>query len=141
MNGMAASGDYTVKGEQVGYAPLPAGGTVGGWIIGINANSTNKEGAEAFLTFISGPEGQKINATVGSYLPGFNALLEDADVLASNALLTNDGFANALAKTIARPVVANYSEVSDTVQIKAHEYLSGNGDLDAAVEAITNALK
>jgi multiple sugar transport system substrate-binding protein len=141
MNGMAASGDYTVKGDQVGYAPLPAGGTVGGWIIGINANSTNKEGAEAFLTFISGPEGQKINATVGSYLPGFNALLEDADVLASNALLTNEGFANALAKTIARPVVANYSEVSDTVQIKAHEYLSGNGDLDAAVEAITNALK
>lgn len=141
MNGMAASGDYTVKGEQVGYAPLPSGGTVGGWIIGINANSTNKEGAEAFLTFISGPEGQKINATVGSYLPGFNALLEDADVLASNALLTNEGFANALAKTIARPVVANYSEVSDTVQIKAHEYLSGNGDLDAAVEAITNALK
>jgi multiple sugar transport system substrate-binding protein len=141
MNGMAASGDYTVKAEQVGYAPLPAGGTVGGWIIGINANSTNKAGAEAFLTFISGPDGQKINATVGSYLPGFNALLEDADVLASNALLTNEGFANALAKTIARPVVANYSEVSDTVQIKAHEYLSGNGNLDAAVEAITNALK
>ena len=141
MNGMAASGDYTVKAEQVGYAPLPAGGTVGGWIIGINANSTNKAGAEAFLTFISGPEGQKINATVGSYLPGFNALLEDADVLASNALLTNEGFANALAKTIARPVVANYSEVSDTVQIKAHEYLSGNGELDAAVEAISNALK
>ena len=141
MNGMAASGDYTVKGEQVGYAPLPTGGTVGGWIIGINANSTNQAGAEAFLTFISGPEGQKINATVGSYLPGFNALLEDADVLASNALLTNEGFANALAKTIARPVVANYSEISDTIQIKAHEYLSGNGELDAAAEAITNALK
>jgi len=141
MNGMAASGDYTVKGEQVGYAPLPTGGTVGGWIIGINANSTNQAGAEAFLTFISGPEGQKINATVGSYLPGFNALLEDADVLASNALLTNEGFANALAKTIARPVVANYSEISDTIQIKAHEYLSGNGALDAASEAITNALK
>ncbi len=141
MNGMAASGDYTVKGEQVGYAPLPTGGTVGGWIIGINANSTNQAGAEAFLTFVSGPEGQKINATVGSYLPGFNALLEDADVLASNALLTNEGFANALAKTIARPVVANYSEISDTIQIKAHEYLSGNGELDAAAEAITNALK
>ena len=141
MNGMAASGDYTVKGEQVGYAPLPGGGTVGGWIIGINANSTNQAGAEAFLTFISGPEGQKINATVGSYLPGFNALLEDTDVLASNALLTNEGFANALAKTIARPVVANYSEISDTIQIKAHEYLSGNGELDAAVEAITTALQ
>jgi multiple sugar transport system substrate-binding protein len=141
MNGMAASGEYTVKAEQVGYAPLPAGGTVGGWILGINSNSQNKEGAEAFLKFIAGPEGQKINATVGSYLPGFNALLEDAGVKASNALLTNDGFAKALSTTIARPVVANYSEVSDAIQIKAHEYLSGNGELDAAVDTISSQLK
>lgn len=141
MNGMAASGEYTVKAEQVGYAPLPAGGTVGGWILGINSNSQNKEGAEAFLKFIAGPEGQKINATVGSYLPGFNALLEDASVKDSNALLTNDGFAKALSTTIARPVVANYSEVSDTIQIKAHQYLSGNGELDAAVDTISSQLK
>ncbi len=136
VNGMAASGEYNVKIDQVGYAPLPQGGTVGGWILGINSNSQNQEGAEAFLAFIAGPAGQKINATVGSYMPGFNALLSDADVLASNALLTNQGFSNALATTIARPVVANYSEVSDTIQIKAHEFLSGNSDLDAAVEAI-----
>ncbi len=136
MNGMAASGEYAVKAEQVGYAPLPAGGTVGGWILGINSNAQNMEGAEAFLAFIAGPEGQKINATVGSYMPGYNELLKDADVLKSNTLLTNEGFANALSTTIARPVVANYSEVSDTIQIKAHEFLSGNTDIDSAVEAI-----
>ncbi|MGI6085116.1 MAG: extracellular solute-binding protein [Acetivibrionales bacterium] len=141
MNGMAASGEYAVKVDQVGYAPLPAGGTVGGWILGINANSKNKAGAEEFLAFISGPEGQKINATTGSYLPGYNALLNDADVLAKNALLINKGFAVALAKTIARPVAANYSEISDQIQIKAHEYLSGNGQLDAAADAISSLLK
>ncbi len=141
MNGMAASGEYNVKADQVGYAPLPAGGTVGGWILGINANSQNIEGAEAFLAFIAGPEGQKINATVGSYLPGFNDLLEDADVLGANALLTNEGFSNALATTIARPVVANYSELSDIIQINAHGYLSGNAGLDAAVEAISSQLE
>lgn len=141
MNGMAASGEYTVKVEQVSYAPLPSGGSVGGWILGINANSQNKEGAEAFLSFIAGPEGQKINATVGSYLPGFNALLKDTDVLAANKLLTNEGFTNALGSTIARPVAANYSEVSDIIQIKAHEYLSGNGELDAAAEAISSQIK
>jgi multiple sugar transport system substrate-binding protein len=141
MNGMAASGEYTVKGDQVGFAPLPTGGTVGGWILGINANTKNKAGAEEFLAFIAGPEGQKINATVGSYLPGFNALLEDSDVLAKNALLTNKGFSNALANTIARPVVPNYSEVSDQIQIKAHEYLSGNGQLDAAADIISGLLK
>lgn len=141
MNGMAASGEYTVKAEQVGYAPLPAGGTVGGWILGINANSKNMEGAKEFLTFISGPEGQKINATVGSYMPGFNALLNDKEVTAANALLTNAGFQNALKSTIARPVAANYSEISDTIQIKAHEYLSNNSKLEDAVKAIEEQLK
>lgn len=141
MNGMAASGEYAVKADQVGYAPLPQGGTVGGWILGINANSSKMEGAKAFLTFIAGPEGQKINATVGSYMPGFNALLSDSEVLGANALLTNTGFQNALKKTIARPVVANYSEVSDAIQIKAHEFLSGNGALEDAEKAITEKLQ
>ena len=141
MNGMAASGEYNVKADQVGYAPLPKGGTVGGWILGANANGTKMDAAKDFLKFIAGVEGQKINATVGSYMPGFNALLSDKDVLAANALLTNIGFQNALKATIARPVVANYSEVSDTIQIKAHEFLSGNGGLDDAVKAIEEKLK
>jgi multiple sugar transport system substrate-binding protein len=141
MNGMAASGEYPVTAEQVGYAPLPNGGTVGGWILGMNANSTNQEGAIEFLKFIAGPEGQKINATVGSYLPGFNALLEDEEVLASNALLTDVGFQNALAATIARPVAANYAAVSDTIQVKGHEFLSENGTLESAVSEIEGALE
>ena len=141
MNGMAASGEYNVKSDQVGYAPLPGGGTVGGWILGINSNSQNMDGAKAFLSFISGPEGQKINATVGSYMPGFNKLLMDSDVLAANTLLTNPGFANALSTTIARPVVANYSEVSDIIQITSHEYLSGNGNIEDAVETLTAQLE
>lgn len=141
VNGMVAAGDQAIKLDQVGYAPLPNGGTVGGWILGINANSANMDGAKEFLTFIAGPEGQKINATVGSYMPGFNALLSDSAVLASNALLTNTGFQNALKSTIARPVVANYSEVSDEIQIKAHEYLSGNGKLEDSVKAISDKLQ
>jgi multiple sugar transport system substrate-binding protein len=141
VNGMIASGEQAVKADQVGFAPLPTGSTVGGWILGLNANGTKMDAAKDFLKFIAGPEGQKINATVGSYMPGFNALLSDSDVLAANALLTNTGFQNALKSTIARPVVANYSEVSDTIQIKAHEYLSGNGKLDDAVKAIEEKLK
>lgn len=142
MNGMAASGEYPVKSDQVAYAPLPNGGTVGGWILGMNANSANQEGAMDFLMFIAGPEGQKINATVGSYLPGFNALLSDEDVLASNALLTDMAFQKkALSTTIARPVASNYAEVSDMIQVKAHEYLSANGELEDAVMEINTALE
>ncbi len=141
MNGMAASGDYTIDESKIGRAPLPNGGTVGGWILGVNTKSERQEAAKAFIQFVAGPEGQKINATVGSYLPGFNALLNDDEVKASNVLLTDPGFQNALKKTIARPVAENYSEVSDTIQINAHAYLSGNGDLTDAVSAIEEALK
>ncbi|MDI9502640.1 MAG: extracellular solute-binding protein [Tissierellia bacterium] len=140
MNGMIASDEHNVKIDQVGYAPLPEGGSVGGWLVGVNASSQNKEGAIEFITFLAGPEGQKINATVGSYLPGYNGLLEDAEVLAANTLLEDEGFQNALQATIARPVVANYSEVSDTIQINAHQYLSGNGELDEAVSQIEGVL-
>ena len=141
VNGMLQTGEHDVKIEQVDYAPLPGGGSVGGWILGINANSSNPEGAEEFLAFISGPEGQKINAIEGSYLPGYNALLEDSEVLDSNKLLSNDGFQKALSTTISRPVVPNYSEVSDKIQISTHEFLSGNGTLEDAVNGITEALK
>ncbi|WFA07963.1 ABC transporter substrate-binding protein [Tissierella sp. Yu-01] len=140
VNGMLQSGEHDVKVDQIGYAPLPKGGTVGGWILGINANSQNPEGAKEFLTFLAGPEGQKINAIEGSYLPGFNALLEDEEVLAANKLLTDEGFQNALARTIPRPVVPNYSEVSDIIQISAHEYLSGNSTIEDAVVRIQEAL-
>jgi multiple sugar transport system substrate-binding protein len=140
VNGMLQSGEHPVKIDQIGYAPLPKGGTVGGWILGINANSKNPEGAKEFLTFIAGPEGQKINAIHGSYLPGFNALLEDEEVLAANQLLTDEGFQKALSNTISRPVVPNYSEVSDKIQISAHEYLSGNSSLEDAVAGIQEAL-
>lgn len=141
VNGMLQSGDYDVKIDQVDYAPLPGGGSVGGWILGINANSKNPEGAEEFLKFVAGPEGQKINAIEGGYLPGFNALLEDQEVLDSNKLLTNEGFQNALSNTISRPVVANYSEVSDKIQINTHDFLSDNGSLEDAVKGIEEALE
>lgn len=140
VNGMLQSGDYDVKLEQVGYAPLPEGGSVGGWLLGVSAHSKNPEGARAFISFVAGPEGQKINAVEGSYLPGLNSLLEDEEVLDSNALLSSVGFQNALANTISRPVVANYSEVSDKIQIATHEYLSGNSELADAVAAIEAAL-
>jgi len=140
MNGMVTSDDSVLLPSQVSYAPLPFGGTVGGWILGINKNTDELAGAKAFIKFLAGPEGQKINATVGSYLPGFNDLLEDADVLAANTLLSDEGFQNALQTTIARPVVSNYSEVSDNIQLNAHKWLSGDETLANATNNIEDAL-
>ncbi|MBO8156567.1 MAG: extracellular solute-binding protein [Bacillaceae bacterium] len=129
-----------VTPEQVGVAPLPNGGAVGGWLLGISKFSENKEGAWEFLSFLAGPEGQKIMSTEGGYLPGYAPLMEDQEVLGSNDMLSFEGFQNALNSTIARPVSPNYSETSDTIQVSTHKYLSSGNGLDEAAQAIEDAL-
>ncbi|MCL1862382.1 MAG: extracellular solute-binding protein, partial [Defluviitaleaceae bacterium] len=137
--GMVAS-EGTIDQSQVSVAPLPGGGTVGGWLLAMNANSENKDGAWALMEFMATHEGQQIFSTVGGYLPGFNDTLNDPAVIAGNELLTKEGFQNALLTTIARPVSAEYARVSDQIQRATHGFLAGSVDLDTAVSEIEAAL-
>ncbi len=130
----------TVKADQVGIAPLPNGGAVGGWLLGVTSNSENKEGAWEFVKFLSGEEGQKIMSTQGGYLPGYQPLLENEEVLDSNELLTYPGFQEALKGTIARPVSAEYSKASNEIQVAVHKYLSSGEGLEEAVRSVDNAI-
>ena len=136
--GMIAS-DGTIKQDVVDVAPLPGGSTVGGWLLGINKNSLHQEGAWDFMKFVA-TDGQKIMSVQGGYLPGYNEMLTDADVIAANAMLSMPGFQNALSTTISRPVSAHYSETSDAIMNAAHAYLSGEMELSDAVTAINAAL-
>lgn len=138
---MSQEDGVTVNVEDVGIAPLPNGGSVGGWLLGINKNSTELDGAWEFIKFTAGAEGQKIMSTEGGYLPGYNALLEDQDVISSNEMLSYKGFQVALSSTIARPVSAEYSKVSDAIQIEAHKYLSSGQNIDQAVQVIEDNTK
>lgn len=139
--GLIKAGDVAVKTDQVGVAPLPKGGCVGGWLLGMNAKSKNLDGAWEFIKYLAGPDGQKIMSTKGAYLPGYNALITDSEVTASNPLLLMEGFQKALSTTIARPVSGQYSKTSDTIQINVHKYLSGSQDIDTTVKAVQDALK
>jgi len=138
--GMISGEDSAITTDQVTVAPLPEGDTVGGWLLAINKQSENKEGAFQFISFLAGEHGQRIMSTEGGYIPGFNSLLADTDIAAANEMLNMDGFKNAVANTIPRPVSAEYSALSDTIQVNAHKYLSGDQDLDATVAEIETAL-
>ena len=127
--------------DQVNVAPLPGGGTVGGWLMAMNSNSQNKDGAWALMEFIATHEGQRIFSTVGGYLPGFNATLEDPEVIANNELLTKPGFQMALTTSIARPISSEYARVSDEIQHAVHSFLAGDAELDETVAAIEAALE
>lgn len=138
--GMIKGEDSNIKVDQVTVAPLPKGDAVGGWLLAVNKQSANKDGAFEFIKYLAGQDGQKIMSTKGGYVPGWNALLNDADVAAANEMLTMDGFKAAVANTVPRPVSGEYSKLSDTIQINAHKYLSGDQDIDATVTAIQSLL-
>lgn len=132
--------DGTIKNEQVGIAPLPNGGSVGGWLLAMNKNSENKEGAWELMKFIATMEGQKIMSIEGGYLPGYNDALKDSEVLAANEMLNMPGFNKALTKTIARPVSSEYAKLSDDLQQNIHKYLSGSQSIEDTIAAVTKVL-
>ena len=138
--GMIKGEDSTISVDQVTVAPLPKGDTVGGWLLAINKQSANKDGAFAFINFLAGQQGQKIMSTQGGYIPGFNALLEDAEIAAANEMLTMQGFIAAVSNTVPRPVSAEYSKISDAIQLSGHKYLSGDQDIATTVAEIQEAL-
>lgn len=133
--------DVNITVEQTGVAPLPNGGSVGGWLLAMNKGSANKDGAWEFMKFVAGTEGQMISATAGGKLPGLNALLDDSTVKAQNPMLEFEGFKNAVSTTIARPIVTEYTKVSDAIQIQIHSYLSGSQDIDTTVKGVEDAIK
>ena len=132
--------DGTIKNDQVLVAPLPGGSTVGGWLLGINKNSANPEGAFAFMQYLNSEDGQVIMSEKGGYLPGLNKMLTDERIIKSDERLGMVGFQNALKTTIARPVSAEYSKVSDALQQAIYPYLNGSAEIDATVTAVEAAL-
>lgn len=133
--------ETAVKQEQLEIAPLPSGSCIGGWLAAINANSEKKEGAWAFLDFLTSMEGQVIYAAGSGSAPGWTEAADDEKVKAGNQLLEKPGFVTALNNTIARPSSDNYQELSDSLQIAMHKYLSGEAELEPTVEEVEKLLE
>lgn len=132
--------ETAVHQDQIDIAPLPNGSCIGGWLAAINANSEHKDGAWAFLDFLTSMDGQVIYAAGSGSAPGWTAAADDEKVKEGNKLLENPGFIAALNNTIARPSSDNYQELSDNLQIAMHKYLSGEAELDDTVNQIETLL-
>lgn len=134
------SNNSAINLEQVGIAPLPYGGVVGGYLLGINQHTQNKDGAWDFLTFATGIEGQKIMASEG-YIPTHSALLIDEEVFQADGILQYESVRNALMTSITRPVSPSYDELSDTIQLSVHKYLLGINDMNTTLYEIDRLVK
>lgn len=132
--------DAAVTQDQVDVAPLPEGGCIGGWLLAMNSNSANKDGAWALLDYMTSEEGQLLFCGTGGYFPGWNALMDNEEFLSQNEMMSKEGFVASLENTIARPISDNYNELSDNLQIAMHTYLSGNADLDTTTAEIESLM-
>ena len=96
----------------------------------INRNSAHPDAAWDFIHFVTGPEGQKINALVASQLPTYMALYDDEDILAANPHFAN--MKESLAAAVARPVSPIYTALSEIMQINISAVLLGNMTVEDA---------
>lgn len=131
---------------KVGVAPLPAGdegsaATLGGWMAAISKYSEHPEAAWEFLKFMTGPEGQKIDAIHGGHAPTIPALFKDEEILEANPYFAEEGFVKGLNAAVSRPVVANYQEVSEIIQIHVSKAISGSETVEQAVQNMEKELK
>lgn len=124
---------------KVGVAPLPAGtagsaSSLGGWMVGINKYSKHPKAAWKFLKFMTGPQGEKINAIYGGKAPTVPSLYKDPDVLKANPFFKQKGFQEALQNAVSRPVAANYQKISGIIQIEVSKMLAGKETAEQAAK-------
>jgi multiple sugar transport system substrate-binding protein len=131
--------------DQVGVAPLPKGdkastAALGGWMMGINKYSKNKEAAWEFVKFVTGPEGQKISALY-SHSPTYLPTYDDPEVQKANPLYADENFVKGVSAAIPRPVSPEYPKISEIIQVEVSNALSGKVSAKEAVKNMEQQLK
>jgi multiple sugar transport system substrate-binding protein len=134
-----------VDPEQVGVSQLPSAdgqpgnGTVGDQPLYINARSSKKEGAWAFIEFLTAPEQQRFRAAEGSFLPTLIALYDDEQLQESLPIL---GLAaEALQSTRPRPVSPYYSDMSLAIAEEFNAALKGDKSPEEAAQELKTKLE
>jgi multiple sugar transport system substrate-binding protein len=111
--------DSQVKGK-VGVMPLPAvaGGKsatcVGGWQWAVSAFSKAKPAAAGLVKYMSSPAASKFLAQEGSLLPTYASVYTDPDVVKQVPWFKDA--ANVVIAGQARPISAQYGQVSDAIR-------------------------
>lgn len=132
----ATNPDASQVADKVGITLLPAGdvgsaATLGGWGWMINRNTEHADAAWEFVKFITGEEGQKINALVGGQLPTYMPLYDDEEILAK---LPHFAYMRqSLEAAFARPVSPIYTALSESMQINISNILLGQSTVEDAV--------
>lgn len=69
--------------KSVAWAPTPGAALLGGWSIGVNESSAEREAALLYAAWLSSPETQKLTATMGT-APARVSVLSDPELVKDN---------------------------------------------------------
>ena len=119
-----------VKG-RFSVAPMPAGAdrhssALGGWYLGVSANTTHRGEAMAFVKYMTGRDVQRRRAIGGAFLPTFTLLYRDPAVLAANPFFPAiSGLPDRVVRRPAALAGAEYNDISRAYAHGVHLILTG----------------
>jgi multiple sugar transport system substrate-binding protein len=128
--------------DELGVVPVvgvdgrQAGGTLGGWGLGVSRFSKRRDEAAAFVRYAISPDGQRALCRATGFAPARLAAYDDPELLAANPFLAE--LKTLLQGAVARPAVARYALVSDILQRHLSAALAGSA---APADALSAAAK
>ena len=127
-------------------APMPAApegrptAALGGAQLAINANSDDPEAAWAVIAYLTHAERMRARAhAIGQYPP--RPSLYEGDALAGALAVAPSQALAIIEGARPRPVTPRYSELSEILQIRLHECLTGGPEPEAALRMAADEMR
>jgi len=113
---------------------------LGGWQLGLNVYSKQKDNAKEFIKWLTDYDQQKYYLLNGGQIPTRIDVYNDAGVLASDQAYVNELFP-VFEKALPRPVHPDYPAMSKAIWSPMHLYLVGSSTLNEATAAMDQAVE
>lgn len=143
ISGTDASSAYAViPGKKDASAAEHPSGMIGNWMMGVTANSTNKELALKFLEYVTSTDVQKQAAEFGG-VPTRTSVFQDADLSAKYPYFAT--LLEGTEKSVIRPRTPKWSDCETALGTELSSAISGQKPVDKALAdaktAIENIMK
>jgi len=133
------AGKFDVHNMLYGGSNTTGHSSLGGWQYGINAFSKNPDAGWKFVQHQLSPASQKTIALKLSLTATLKSIYTDADVLKANPFFAK--LAPVFETAQPRPVTPFYPDVSNAIQVRIHNALTGQSSPQAALTALTSDLQ
>jgi len=114
-------------------------GVLGGFNLGINANSDNPGGALAFVNYYSGEEAQRTLMTEAALPAVLNSTYDDPQV--REAIPFAEQLRQAITQARPRPVSPVYPQISEAIYTNVHDVLTGRMEPEQAVQRMNSEIQ